>query len=152
MRMTKHEQSVHTFNTPPSQVTPILSSGPTHCHPHHCAYCVRYHKVTLSTVRSKAVCTTQQVFCPEQSTVQSSMNTHGTQTCHTTASHLIEHTHTGPSSTSTGAGGSAPPHTLSGSANDPALVTLQTVPGTITFTLVNTMRGATRSKWGYVCA
>ena len=94
MRMTKHEQSVHTFNTPPSQVTPILSSGPTHCHPHHCAYCVRYHKVTLSTVRCKAVCTTQQVFCPERSTAQTSMNTPGAQTYHTTASHLIEHTHT----------------------------------------------------------
>ena len=64
---------------------------------------------------------------PEQSTVQSSMNTHGAQTCHTTASHLVEHTHTGPSSTSTGAGGSAPPHTLSGSANDSALVALLTV-------------------------
>ena len=57
------------------------------------------------------------------------MNTHGVQTCHTTASHLIEHTHTGPSSTGTGAGGSPPPHMLSGSANDPTLVTLLTVPG-----------------------
>ena len=63
-------------------------------------------------------------------TVNSSdqLNTHGAQTCHTTDSHLIEHTHTGPSSTSTGTGGSAPPHLLSGSANDRALVTLLSVP------------------------
>ena len=92
------------------------------------------------------------MFCPEQSTVQTSMNTHGVQTCHTTASHLIDHTctYTGPSSTSTRAGGSAPPHTLSGSANDPALVTLLTVPGAITFTLVYTLRGATGSRRGNV--
>ena len=81
------------------------------------------------------------------------MHTHGVQTCHTTASHLIDHTctYTGPSSTSTGAGGSTRPHTLSGSANDPALVTLLTVPGTITFTLVYTLRGATGSRRGNVC-
>ena len=124
---------------------PMPPSGPTHCHSHRCAYCVRYHKVRLSTVQSKAVCATQQVFRSDRSTVQTSMNTPGAQTCHTTASHLIEHTHThiGPSSTSTGSGGSAPPHTLSGSANGEAHVTLLTVPGTMTFTLhlVNTVRG-----------
>ena len=80
----------------PLRSPPMLPSGPTHCYPHHCAHCtcVRYHKVRLSRVRSKAVCTTQQVFCPERSTVKTSMNTPGAQTCHTTASHLIEHTHT----------------------------------------------------------
>ena len=78
----------------PLRTPPMLPSGPTHCHPHHCAYCVRFHRVRLSTVQSKAVYATQQVFCPEQSTVQTSMNTPGAQTCHTTASHLIEHTHT----------------------------------------------------------
>ena len=53
------------------------------------------------------------------------------------------HTHIGPSSTSTGTGGSAPPHTLSGSANGQEHVTLLTVPGTMTFTLhsVNTLKG-----------
>ena len=35
----------------------------------------------------------------------------------------------GPFSTSTGTGGSAPPHTLSGSANGQEHVTLLTVPG-----------------------
>ena len=47
--------------------------------------------------------------------------------CNTIPSHLIEHTHTGQSSTSTGAGGSPSSHTMSGSANDLALVTLLTV-------------------------
>ena len=70
------------------------------------------------------LCVTQ-VLCPQRSTVQTSMNTPGAQTCHTTASHLIEHAHTHtcivPSSTNTGTGG-APPHTLimSGSANGQA--------------------------------
>ena len=130
----------HTLRSPP-----MLPSGPTHCHSHHCVLTVSgtHHKVRLSTVRSKAVCATQQVFCPEQSTVHTSMNTPCAQTCHTTASHLIEHAHTWPSSTSTGTGGSAPPHTLSGSANGQEHVTLLTVPGTMTFTLhlVNTLRG-----------
>ena len=130
--MTKHEQSVHTFNTTPSQVRspPILPSGPTHCHLHHCAYCVRYHKVTLSTVWSEAVCTTQQVCCPERSTAQTSMNTPGAQTFHTTASHLIEHTHThGAILHRTGTGESAPPHMLSGSANGQEHIALLAVPG-----------------------
>ena len=82
----------------------------------------------------------QQMFHPERLTVQTSMNTHGAQNCHTTASRLIVHKHTDPPSTSTGTGGSPSPHMLSGSANDPALVTFLTVPGTITFTLVNTLR------------
>ena len=43
-------------------------------------------------------------------------------------------------------------HMLSGSANDPVLVTLLTVPGTITFTLVYTLYGATGSRQGDVCA
>ena len=137
---------VYTPSTPhPLRSPPMLPSGPIHCHPHHCAYCVRYHKVRLSTVRSKAVRVTEQVFCPEHSTVQTSMNTHGAQSCHTTASHLIEHTYThiGPSSISTGTGGSAPPHTLSNSANGQEHVTLLTVPGTMTFAshLVNTLKG-----------
>ena len=137
---------VYTTSTQHPLRSPLmLPSGPTHCHSHHCVFTVSgtYHKVRLSTVWSKAVCATQQVFCPEQSTVQTSMNTHGAQTRHTTASHLIEHTHIGPSSTSTGTGGSAPPQTLSGSANGQEHVTLLTVPGTVIFTLhlVNALRG-----------
>ena len=133
---------------------PHPSSGPTHCHPHHCAYCVRYHKVRLSTVWSRqGVCMYHRTRALSRTVNSSDQHEHtGAQTCHTTASRLIEHTHTGLSSTSTGTGGSAPPHMLSGSANDPALVTLLTVPGTITFTLVYTLRGATRSRRGDVCA
>ena len=52
----------------------------------------------------------------------------GAQTCHATAPHLIEHTHTQahppPAQEQEEV---LPPHTLSGSANDPALVTLLTV-------------------------
>ena len=131
--MTKHEQSVHTFNTTPFQVTPNAPKWP---HPLSltslCAHCVRYHKVRLSTVQSKAVCATQQVFSPEWSTVQTSMNTmvHRPVTQPSLIS-LSTHTHIGPSSTSTGTGGSAPPHMLSGSANDQEHVTLLTVPGTM---------------------
>ena len=130
----------------PLRSLPILSSGPTHCHPHHCAYCVRYHKVRLSTVQSEAACTTQQVFCPERSTAQTHTNT--PYLVHRPATQLpltslSTHTHIGPSSTSTGTGGSAPPHMLSSSANGQAHIALLTVPGTMTFTLhlVNTSRG-----------
>ena len=132
--------------------TPMLPSGPTHCHPHHCAYCVRYHKERLSTVWSKAGSVHVPTANVLRLTVQTSMNTHDAQNCHTTASHLIEHKHSVPPSTRTGIGGSPSPHMLSGSANDPALVTLLNVPGTITFTLVNTLRGAERSRQGDECA
>ena len=72
----------HPLRSPPP---PMLPSGPT-CH--------TVTHITVLTVSSIAACTTQQVLCPEQSTAQTSMNTSGAQTCHTTASHLIEHTHT----------------------------------------------------------
>ena len=42
-----------------------------------------------------------------------------TNLSHNSLSPHWAHTHTGPSSTSTGTGGSPPPHMLSGSANDP---------------------------------
>ena len=119
----------------PLRSPPILPSCPTHCHPHHCAYCVRYHKERLSTVRSKAVCTTQQVFCPERSTAQTSMNTPGAQTCHTTASHLMStHTHTHRAILHQHRNRrKCSPHTLSGSANGQALVTLLSLRHTSLF-------------------
>ena len=85
---------VRTFNTPPSQVTPMLPSGPTHCHSHHCAHCVRYHEVRLSTVWSVYV-PHYKVFCPERSTGQTSMNTPGHRPAtQQPLTSLSTHTHT----------------------------------------------------------
>ena len=114
----------------PLRSPPMLPSGPTHCYPDHYAHCVRYHKATLSTVWSKAVYATQHVFCPERSTAQDKHEHTGAQTCHTTASHLIEHTHTHRAILyqHRNRRKCSPSHT-SGSANGQALVTLLTVPG-----------------------
>ena len=116
-----------------------------------CLLCQVSQSETVNSVEKgrECACTPQQVVFLEQSTVQTSTNTHG---AHNSLSPHWAHTHTDPSSTSTGTGGSAPPHMLSGSANDHAHVTLLTVPGTMTFALVNTFRGAERRMQGDVCA
>ena len=136
--MTKHEQSVATHLQHlqhPLRSPPMLPIGPTHCHLHHCTYCVRYHKMRLSTMWKCSVQNGQQF----RQAWTHMVHRPATQQPLPHWPHIL----IGPSSASTETEGSAPPHTLSSSANGQEHITLLTVPGTVTFTLhlVNTLRG-----------
>ena len=128
-RVTKHEQSVHTFNTTPSQVTPHPPKWP--------------HTLSPTSLMHQGP---EEVLAYTYSCQVKGGGFSKGHTCHTTASHLIEHTHTHRAILHQHRNRRKCSPSLTWSHHSECfwiMVTLLTVPRTMTFTLhlVNTLRG-----------